>query len=99
MSRKEIRQQLEAWGEPKVRQMLADGHRLLGEVDSPYQNEIVLWLSDKTEDRSERRAKESISISRKALHMSTLAVVIAAVAIIIANKEIISTFVIWLLRL
>ena len=98
MSRKEIRQQLEAWGEAKVRQMLADGDPFLGAVDSPYQNEVVLWLSEKTEDRAERRADESMSISRKALRISTLATIIATIAILLANKEIVSAFVTWLLR-
>ena len=96
MSRKEIRQQLEEWGEAKVKQMLADGHPFFGQVDSPYQTEVLLWLAEITEARLEARAEESLAISRKSLRNSELATRIAisaiTLSIIMAILEIIKWY-------
>lgn len=66
MSRKEIRQMLEEWGEPKVRQMLADGHPFFGDVDSSYHKEVLLWLEEKDEASLAARSDEVISIASDA---------------------------------
>ena len=47
MPRKDIRQMLEGLGEQKVKQKLADGDRLFGDVGSPYHQEVLIWLAEK----------------------------------------------------
>lgn len=85
MSRKEIFQQLESWGEPEVRRKLANGE--LGGVDSPYQNEVLEWLKLQSDSRSEARSEENLSISRQGLRNRTWAIIIAIVAIIYSARS------------
>jgi hypothetical protein len=80
MPRKEIRQMLEKLGESKVKQMLDAGERILGDVDSPYQYEVLLWLADKAEARLAAR-------SALTLRIAILANIIAIIAIAIPMKD------------
>lgn len=85
MSRKEIFQQLESWGEPEVRRKLENGE--LGGADSPYQNEVLEWLKVQSDSRSEARLNENLWISRQSLRNRTWAMIIAIVAIIYSARS------------
>jgi len=85
--------------EAEVRTRLADGQYHSSQV--PLVQE---WLrrrestrSEAASTRKEEREEESLSISRRALRNSILATIIATIAIIVAAKDIIWSFVMLIL--
>lgn len=79
----DLTKDLEKRGEETVRAQLMRGdYGLPGTGNATYEH-VREWLSSKESERSEARAEENLSISRRALLISKWAIVLAITAIVL----------------
>jgi hypothetical protein len=81
---RDLIEELEQLGEAAVKRKLQNGDYGHPQTGNPAYECVEAWLSSNEAERAEARAKENLSISRKALRNSRWATAIAIIAMLLS---------------